>query len=452
MSSAQSQLLSPVDTDDVMPRAIGALTTTGEYNQVHRSVGSPSYQDSPSGEVVAMHQISSSPATSSPMKSQLNFILSSTGSAVQGQNYAVTTMPAAAAAPLKRGRGRPRKHPLPPPAVSGTSSAAANEWPLSVTPPQDKGTTAAPTTILSSGLVPVVKRGRGRPRKVPLDPSLPPVPPRVRVVVPPVPVVPRSARVRKSTAIFSPGGDNRPRKPPAAMSGVRRGRGRPRSTNTSSSPSMSNPHVHRIVRRVRNRLSSMRINMAFVDAYEQTGWRQRSSEKLKPTAELVAVRQKLARHQRALLRELAEFDAVFAMDTPLPTHASELAHDDDIVCSKCQSTLTSDGNDIVLCDCGTCHRAYHQQCLEPVLATLPEESAEWYCPRCDGIFQCLVLLNATFGSTWESLSEVFPELTAHDLEGDTNEMSSDARQTQQDMDEDKASDEDFDKVGVDCLV
>ncbi|RHY65986.1 hypothetical protein DYB30_010022 [Aphanomyces astaci] len=143
--------------------------------------------------------------------------------------------------------------------------------------------------------------------------------------------------------------------------------------------------------------------MAFVDAYEQTGWRQRSSEKLKPTAELVAVRQKLARHQRALLRELAEFDAVFAMDTPLPTHASELAHDDDIVCSKCQSTLTSDGNDIVLCDCGTCHRY------------------------------------------------VFPELTAHDLEGDTNEMSSDARQTQQDMDEDKASDEDFDKVGADCL-
>ncbi|RHY33327.1 hypothetical protein DYB32_001702 [Aphanomyces invadans] len=100
----------------------------------------------------------------------------------------------------------------------------------------------------------------------------------------------------------------------------------------------------------------MRINMAFVDAYEQTGWRQASTEKLKPTAELEAVRQKLVRHQRALLRELHDFDAVFASDTPLPKDASELDDDDDILCSKCQSTVTSDGNDIVLCDCGTCHR------------------------------------------------------------------------------------------------
>ena len=99
----------------------------------------------------------------------------------------------------------------------------------------------------------------------------------------------------------------------------------------------------------------MRVQLAFLDAYELEGWRNGAVDKLKPTAELLKVRQQLAHGKRMILRDLKDFDAVFADEKPLPKDASEL-DDDEIVCSKCGSTTTTDTNDIVLCDCGPCHR------------------------------------------------------------------------------------------------
>ncbi|ETW09422.1 hypothetical protein H310_00030 [Aphanomyces invadans] len=444
MSTARPEWTTRPDAADTSRDENSCSTTTPQWNELHCTTMPPSADDSNCNECVPLLSSHASASPSNSTKSQLNFILANSEAIASTRMPQSPATTAIQAAPVKRGRGRPRKHPLPPPAIPPTGSAP-NGWSLSIMLPRENGTTPPPPAA-ANFIVPMkslgAPRGRGRPRKVPLDPSLPPVLPRRRVVQPARSH--RPARVRKTTAIFSPSGGNRPSKPRgAAASGVRRGRGRPRSGN-SIPVAPVNPHVHRIVRRVRNRVSAMRINMAFVDAYEQTGWRQASTEKLKPTAELEAVRQKLVRHQRALLRELHDFDAVFASDTPLPKDASELDDDDDILCSKCQSTVTSDGNDIVLCDCGTCHRAYHQQCLDPVLATLPAEEDEWYCPRCDGIFQCLVVLNAAFGSTWESLPEVFPDLRAQD----GGRLTEGASTAAPHLNDDNESDEDFDKSSV----
>lgn len=57
-----------------------------------------------------------------------------------------------------------------------------------------------------------------------------------------------------------------------------------------------------------------------------------------------------------------------------PPLASAVADDEkdidfsDILCCRCAAADFSDHNDILLCD-GACNRAFHQQCLDPPLAT-----------------------------------------------------------------------------------
>ena len=54
-----------------------------------------------------------------------------------------------------------------------------------------------------------------------------------------------------------------------------------------------------------------------------------------------------------------------------------------LTCSNCHLNTASDENDILLCDGMGCHRAYHNQCLEPKLK-LGEmiEDDDWFCPLC----------------------------------------------------------------------
>ncbi|KAF0720246.1 Aste57867_433 [Aphanomyces stellatus] len=364
------------------------------------------------------------------------------------------TTPAGAlpAPPVKRGRGRPRKTQLNATSATSVSSnspvpSAGGAWSLSITLPREKGPNTPPT---NSGLAVPVKRSRGRPRKIRSD-DAPATPQKIisnralarvqqklrtspRLVLKGHENSGRGARERKTTTIFSPT-DKPKRKKLRTQRGV---------MPSARKPDSDNPHVNRIVARVRNRLSNMRVYVAFQEAYEVDGWR--GGETIKPTAELISVRNKLAHSKRVMVRDLREFDALFAADKPLPKDASELA-DDEIICSKCGSTETSDGNDIVLCDCSPCHRAYHQQCLEPVLMELPNEEDEWYCPRCDGVFKCLVLINSTFAETWETLDEIFPDLkqtadtaaNADAADSDESDEDFDANEIDNDNDDEDAS-------------
>ncbi|OQS04650.1 hypothetical protein THRCLA_03133 [Thraustotheca clavata] len=188
----------------------------------------------------------------------------------------------------------------------------------------------------------------------------------------------------------------------------RAGRGRPpRSENGTS----SKDPVKRIVSRVRARLTQLRYHMTYLDAYEMEGWRKSSSEKLKPSAELEKIRRKLRHGKQLILSEIREFQAVFADHIPLPRDASEV-NDEDILCAKCQLSETSIDNDILICESIGCNRVYHQQCLEPVLLTkdIPPEDKDWYCQLCLGLFEALKLINLAFGTTWETVEEIFPEL------------------------------------------
>jgi hypothetical protein len=55
--------------------------------------------------------------------------------------------------------------------------------------------------------------------------------------------------------------------------------------------------------------------------------------------------------------------------------------EDDAFCAVCSRDVTTEGNEIVLCDGPGCANAYHQQCLDPPLRLVPE--GEWFCPKCE---------------------------------------------------------------------
>jgi len=79
----------------------------------------------------------------------------------------------------------------------------------------------------------------------------------------------------------------------------------------------------------------------------------------------------LRRSQLAIRRLVGELENAGGAP-PLASLASAVAEEDidfsEILCCRCNAADCNDHNDILLCD-GACNRAFHQQCLDPPLAT-----------------------------------------------------------------------------------
>eukprot|EP00658_Telonema_sp_P-2_P018433 TRINITY_DN17234_c0_g1_i1.p1 TRINITY_DN17234_c0_g1~~TRINITY_DN17234_c0_g1_i1.p1 ORF type:complete len:607 (+),score=111.08 TRINITY_DN17234_c0_g1_i1:191-2011(+) len=57
---------------------------------------------------------------------------------------------------------------------------------------------------------------------------------------------------------------------------------------------------------------------------------------------------------------------------------SDVVSKEDIMCARCKSGEERDSDSILLCD--GCNKGFHQQCCQPVLASIPEGA--WYCEGC----------------------------------------------------------------------
>ncbi|OQR98716.1 hypothetical protein ACHHYP_08256 [Achlya hypogyna] len=158
-------------------------------------------------------------------------------------------------------------------------------------------------------------------------------------------------------------------------------------------------------------MTQLRFQETYIEAYETDGWKKRSHEKLKPSAELEKYRRKLRYGKQMVLEDLREFQARFELHQPLPRDASEM-NDEDILCAKCRLSTTAPDNDILICESIGCKRVYHQQCLEPVLLTkdMPPEDVDWYCQLCLGLFEALKLINLTCDTACMTVEELFPDL------------------------------------------
>jgi hypothetical protein len=106
-----------------------------------------------------------------------------------------------------------------------------------------------------------------------------------------------------------------------------------------------------------------------------------------------------------------------ASDTQFPSLESGQNEDDlidvePIVCSKCGQTDAPD-NDILLCDRQHCCRAYHQNCLDPIVdPSLIVDNPYWFCWTCDTINNCLTWINNKTGRNFNTIEELFPEVEA----------------------------------------
>eukprot|EP01048_Picozoa_sp_COSAG05_P004826 COSAG05_NODE_274_length_12437_cov_130.209353_2_plen_262_part_00 len=81
---------------------------------------------------------------------------------------------------------------------------------------------------------------------------------------------------------------------------------------------------------------------------------------------------------------------------------------EDIICSLCHSgEVTTDANDIVLCDAPACPLAFHIKCVEHGLGQpvkLGGEGEEWWCPLCNTMWESVEMLNEVFNMDFPGFS------------------------------------------------
>ncbi|KAL4165012.1 hypothetical protein KRP22_003746 [Phytophthora ramorum] len=232
---------------------------------------------------------------------------------------------------------------------------------------------------------------------------------------PPIKVKPREQRERRAPAAFSPTANTpllKTRKPKDS------------SPETDSNPRPATPvrpEHKRLENKIKSQAHRLRYPLAFIEAYEAEGWRKSSRDKLKPNKELEVEHRKIMKGQRALIDGLRELKALNANDPQVPP----LAVFEEVHCSRCGSTDIEPDNDILLCDSIGCHRAYHQQCQTPFVLTanIPAGAEPWFCEVCLAVFECLKSINSVFGATYESVDDLFPELTQPEQQAITDASS-----------------------------
>ncbi|POM76381.1 Hypothetical protein PHPALM_6382 [Phytophthora palmivora] len=259
---------------------------------------------------------------------------------------------------------------------------------------------------------------------------------------PSIKVKTREQRERRAPTAFSPTADTPPRKSrkpkntsPEADSNT---------TATTTTP--VRPEHKRLENKIKSQAHRLRYPLAFVDAYEAEGWRKSSVDKLKPNKELEAERRKIAKGQRALIDGLCELAALNANEPQVPV----MAVFEDVHCSRCGSTDIEADNDILLCDSVGCHRAYHQRCQTPIVLTvnIPAGAEPWFCEVCLAIFECLKSINSVFGTTYEKVDDLFPELAKTEQQTTTDASSTapsgeESATAAADEDDEEEDDEDF---------
>lgn len=219
----------------------------------------------------------------------------------------------------------------------------------------------------------------------------------------------RTSRERKPPTVFSPAEQ-------AEQKRSRRPKRAPLEPDDAEDENQL-PEYKRLEGRVRNHVKRLRYQLAFVEAYELEGWRRASREKLKPSRELAAATAKIRSDKRAVVDALTKLLALQQRDTQYPQLAAHTAGEaallaDDIYCSRCGSTDADSENDILLCDNHGCARAYHQRCQTPWVRaeSIPAGDELWYCEVCLAVFNSLKLINSAFGTTVDTVAELFPEL------------------------------------------
>lgn len=190
--------------------------------------------------------------------------------------------------------------------------------------------------------------------------------------------------------------------------------------------------------RVNAQLSKIKYNAQLLRAYDNDD--PEKCKLVKPTQELEKAQNNLLQAKKRIIETLAEAESSCNHHTTYPQLSGDSGDFDvmNIFCSKCGGTEEED-NDILYCDRRHCNKAYHQKCLSVPLATkdIPED---FFCDCCDCVLDCLDHINEVCETSYERVSDLFPEVQKQQKENDDDGCSSDGT-VQHSDDDDKQEDE-----------
>ncbi|KAG7393931.1 hypothetical protein PHYPSEUDO_000108 [Phytophthora pseudosyringae] len=264
---------------------------------------------------------------------------------------------------------------------------------------------------------------------------------------PSITVKPRQQRERRAPSAFSPTADTPPRKTRKPKdSSPETDSNPPTAAAVAPTATPARPEHKRLENKIKSQAHRLRYPLAFVEAYEGDGWNKSSRDKLKPSKELEVEHRKISKGQRALIDGLRELKALHANEPEVPP----MAKFEEVHCSRCGSTEIEQDNDILLCDSVGCHRAYHQRCQTPhvLTANIPVGDEPWFCEVCLAVFECLKSINSVFATTYESVDDLFPELSQAEQQAITDASSTaqsgeESATAPADEDDEEEDDEDF---------
>ena len=82
---------------------------------------------------------------------------------------------------------------------------------------------------------------------------------------------------------------------------------------------------------------------------------------------------------------------------------------DDAKCCICLIGDATDENDLLLCDGLGCCRAYHMECLEPIVSLEElegKDNEDWFCPLCSSLANCMHTIQSYYmGEEWDHRRE-----------------------------------------------
>ncbi|XP_057839968.1 pathogenesis-related homeodomain protein isoform X1 [Cryptomeria japonica] len=173
--------------------------------------------------------------------------------------------------------------------------------------------------------------------------------------------------------------------------------------------------VLRVNRRIKYLFIKLKLEQTLIDAYSGEGWKGQSREKIRPEKELQRAESQILKCKLGIREAVHQLDLLGSegrIADAVVDPEGRVFHEH-IFCAKCKTQDTFPDNDIILCD-GACNRGFHQNCLDPPLATenIPPGDQGWLCKVCECKLEALEAINAHLGTQFtveNSWEEIFAE-------------------------------------------
>eukprot|EP01138_Halocafeteria_seosinensis_P015826 gb/GECG01016151.1/.p1 GENE.gb/GECG01016151.1/~~gb/GECG01016151.1/.p1 ORF type:complete len:639 (+),score=127.08 gb/GECG01016151.1/:1-1917(+) len=208
------------------------------------------------------------------------------------------------------------------------------------------------------------------------------------------------------------------------------------STNSASSQQLSSSHrgllhyppaLDEYRKKMQSLLRRVRWNQSFIEAWENTGFRNRQQGRIMDAKSMKKCEQAISKLKKDILNVLQQIEAYNDglpkegasrdqndQNCKLSEESREDDDDDDGVhfsdfcCCVCGSEEDDEDNDILMCDGEGCNRCFHQKCCNPPVSEQEkgDDDSDWFCRRCLCLGDVIRAINETFDIDVDNSAEL----------------------------------------------